>query len=255
VLSVHWRSSEWLEIQLQALQEHLEQPWSLLIAAAERDAQGIAAYCEDLAGTHAEKLNALAAQASGAAREDDILMFIDGDAFPVRPLRPWIESLLAAAPLAAVMRAENLGDPQPHPCFCVTTVGFWRKLEGDWRAGPTWTNSVGREVTDVGARLMEALDANGSDWTPILRTNMRNWHPVLFGLYGERGMVYHHGAGFREPVTRVDVFGHRAGDTRIGDISAERRDELSTANAPLARRVLEMLRRDRSTILKVFGED
>src|ERR1700722_497555 len=197
VLSVHWRSAAWLEIQAQALCEHLSAPWSLLIASTEPDTLGVAAYCEDLPGEHAEKLNALACQAIEHARDDDILVFIDGDAFPVRPLRAWIESLLDVAPLAAVVRTENLGDPQPHPCFCVTTAGFWKSLPGDWQRGPKWTNSVGREVGDLGGRLWHELSATGTSWTPILRANAVDWHPVFFGLYGGQGMVYHHGAGFR----------------------------------------------------------
>jgi hypothetical protein len=254
VLSVHWHTAAWLEIQSQALRDHMSGPWSLLLASTEPDTRGVSRYCEDLPGTHAEKLNVLAEQASADARDEDILMFIDGDAFPVRPLREWIECLLHAAPLAAVVRAENLGDPQPHPCFCVTTVGFWRELAGDWRSGPKWTNSVGRQVTDVGARLLEALRVSGSEWTPIMRANARDWHPVFYALYGERGMIYHHGAGFREPVTRVDVFDPRDGDTRAGDISPERRSELSAANAPLSARVFELLQRDHSAALRLFGE-
>jgi hypothetical protein len=257
VLSVHWRSATWLQIQLGALHEHLDEPWSLLIASTEPDARGIATYCEDLPGTHAEKLNALASVAASGAHDDDILMFIDGDAFPVRPLRAWVESLLAAAPLAAVVRVENLGDPQPHPCFCVTTVGFWSRLPGDWQSGPKWMNSVGRHVTDVGARMLEHLRTSDSHWIPIFRANARDWHPVLFGLYGEGGMVYHHGAGFREAVTRVDVFGDKDGNgdtTHIGDTSAARRNEIDEENAPLSAKVLDALRHDRSAVLRLFGE-
>ena len=65
-------------------------------------------------------------------------MFLDGDAFPIADPMPMIEEGLAQAPLVAVRRAENLDEPQPHPCFCVTTVGTWRSLPGDWSAGPTW---------------------------------------------------------------------------------------------------------------------
>ena len=32
------------------------------------------------------------------------------------------------------------GDPQPHPCFCVTTVGFWQDIGGDSDEGPQWQN-------------------------------------------------------------------------------------------------------------------
>jgi hypothetical protein len=266
VLTVHWHSSAWLEIQARALREHLTSPWSLLIASTEPDTEGVATYCEDLPGGHGEKLNALAREASRSARDEDILMFIDGDAFPVRPLRAWIENLLAAAPLAAVVRTENLGDPQPHPCFCVTTAGFWKSLPGDWERGPKWVNSAGREVGDVGGRLWQELRASGSQWTPILRANAVDWHPVFYGLYGERGgMVYHHGAGFRDPMSRADRYGHRNGPGLDGngangsgapgdDMSPERIEAIKAANARLSAKVFDALQRDRSAVLRLFGE-
>jgi hypothetical protein len=37
----------------------------------------------------------------------------------------------------------------------------------------------------------------------VLRTNRRNPHPLFFGVYGD--VIYHHGAGFRLPISRVDL--------------------------------------------------
>jgi hypothetical protein len=103
----------------------------------------------------------------------------------------------------AVRRDENLGDCQPHPLFCATTVGFWKDIEGDWRAGGAWINSAGREVADVGGNLMVKLRERGIEWLPLLRTNTSNPHPVWFGIYDHR--IYHHGAGFQATrVERVD---------------------------------------------------
>ena len=55
-------------------------------------------------------------------------MFLDGDAFTIADPMPLIAESLARAPLLAVRRDENVEEPQPHPCFCVTTVGTWRSL-------------------------------------------------------------------------------------------------------------------------------
>jgi len=41
------------------------------------------------------------------------------------------------------------------------------------------------------------------DWYPLLRSNGRNLHPIWFGIYGD--IIYHHGAGFRAPVSRYDL--------------------------------------------------
>jgi hypothetical protein len=112
-------------------------------------------------------------------------------------------------PLAAVRRDENLGDCQPHPCFCLTTVGFWHDIAGDWQEGGTWTNSIGEITTDVGGNLLHQLADGGIDWLPLLRTNTSNPNPVWFGIYDHR--VYHHGAGFRDRISRL---GHHLDTTQ-----------------------------------------
>jgi hypothetical protein len=54
----------------------------------------------------------------------------------------------------------------------------------------------------VGANLLRQLELTGTPWTQVLRTNRRNPHPLFFGIYGDA--VYHHGAGFRRPFSRVE---------------------------------------------------
>ena len=122
-------------------------------------------------------------------------MFLDGDAFPIADPMPLIAESLAKAPLMAVRRVENLNDQQPHPCFCVTTVGAWRDLPGDWSSGYEWVNSEGAHVSDVGANLLRQLELTKTPWVEVLRSNRKNLDPVFYGIYGD--CVYHHGAGFR----------------------------------------------------------
>ena len=133
---------------------------------------------------------------SGAA-PDDLLLFIDGDAFPIATVDA---GLLDGAPLTAVRRDEHLQDRQPHPCFCLTTVGFWPSVGGDWEQGHTWTIADGNQVTDVGGNLLGILEGAGIEWRPLLRSNRVDLDPLLFGIYGD--VVYHHGAGFRVPKSR-----------------------------------------------------
>jgi hypothetical protein len=146
-------------------------------------------------GSHAGKLNNLATEISLEADDADLLMFLDGDAFPIASLAPFIERGLSQAPLIAVRRAENVDSPQPHPCFCVTTVGTWRDLRGDWSGGPVWPGGQGHDVTDVGSLLMRKLELAGMPWVEVLRSNRIDLDPLYFAVYGD--IVYHHGAGFR----------------------------------------------------------
>lgn len=202
VITVHHESPRWIEIQARHLRRHISVPyqaWSSL--------QGIdpayAAHFDrviDQAGVHAGKLNHLAMEISSEAQDGDLLMFLDGDAFPIADPMPLIHDGLAKAPLIAVRRAENLDDRQPHPCFCVTTVGTWRALHGDWSEGHRWPDRNGRLVTDVGGNLLRALELTGTPWVEVLRSNRKELDPLFFAVYGD--VIYHHGAGFRRGAFR-----------------------------------------------------
>jgi hypothetical protein len=197
VVTVHFSSPRWIEIQARYLREHVKVPFQTWTSLERIDPSYGSHFDRVLEqrGPHPGKLNHLALEISHEAADDDLLMFLDGDAFPIADPMPLIERGLAEAPLIAVRRAENVDQPQPHPCFCATTVGFWRSLPGDWSGGPVWPGARGGEVTDVGGALMRALELNGDRWVQVLRSNRRNLDPLHFAIYGD--VVYHHGAGFR----------------------------------------------------------
>jgi hypothetical protein len=203
---VHYKSPRWIEIQRRHLRRHLSIPYQTWTSLEGIDKSYAGSFDRVLAqrGPHEGKLNHLAMEICHIAAEDDLIMFLDGDAFPIADPMPVVMDALERAPLVAVRRAENLDDPQPHPCFCVTTVGAWRSLRGDWSPGPVWPGVQGRRVSDVGANLLRALELSETPWVQLLRTNGSKLHPVFFAVYGE--IVYHHGAGFRgEALSRSDL--------------------------------------------------
>jgi hypothetical protein len=198
IATVHYSSPRWIDIQLAHLRENISIPyrtWTSLEGIEARYGEGFD-HVVDQAGQHAGKLNHLAFEIAAQAAPDDQLMFLDGDAFPIADPMPLITDGLARAQLVAVRRAENLGDRQPHPLFCVTTVGAWRELGGDWSTGYRWEDELGRRVSDVGGNLLRQLELTNTPWVEVLRSNARELDPVFFGVYG--GVVYHHGAGFRD---------------------------------------------------------
>ncbi|MDQ2963122.1 MAG: hypothetical protein M3R31_08195 [Pseudomonadota bacterium] len=246
VLTVHWSRDFWVDVQISHLRKYILHPFKIF-AFCEGTRHDHAAkfdYCSPVKGIvdHASKLNALASVVCDSAHDDDVLIFCDSDAFPVRDITDYIRSGLARWPLVAVQRLENAGDVQPHPCFSMTTASFWRRIEGDWRAGPTWTNSHGQVVTDVGANLLRSLWLNGVEWGKMRRSNRLNLHPLLFAVYDD--VVYHHGAGSRPSI------GGRA--VRHGELSrldpaeaAHRSSKLQQEIADASRRLLEIISRGR----------
>jgi hypothetical protein len=197
IATVHYGSPRWIEIQARYLRQHISVPYQTWSSLQLIDPAYAVHFDRvlDQAGRHSDKLNHLALEISHEASDDDLLMFLDGDAFPIADPMPLISEGLAKAPLIAVRRAENANDQQPHPCFCVTTVGAWRDLPGDWSAGYTWLDANGRQVSDVGANLLRQLELTRTPWVEVLRSNRSDLDPVFFGVYG--GAIYHHGAGFR----------------------------------------------------------
>jgi len=197
IATVHFRSPRWIEIQTRYLRRHISIPYQTWTSLEGIDPSYAVHFDRviDQAGGHAGKLNHLALEIAHEADESDLLMFLDGDAFPIADPMPLIRDGLAKAPLVAVRRAENLGDEQPHPCFCVTTVATWREIRGDWSIGYRWKIPDGRSPSDVGANLLRALELTKTPWVDVLRSNGEHMDPLLFAIYGDT--IYHHGAGFR----------------------------------------------------------
>jgi hypothetical protein len=197
IATVHYKSAQWIEIQARYLRQHISVPYQTWTSLEHIDPSYSVHFDRVLQqrGSHAGKLNNLAMEISHEASDSDLLMFIDGDAFPIADPMPLINDGLVRAPLIAVRRAENVNEPQPHPCFCVTTVGTWRSLPGDWTSGPTWPGPGGSRVGDVGGNLLRRLELTKTPWVEVLRSNRKDLDPLYFAIYGNT--VYHHGAGFR----------------------------------------------------------
>jgi hypothetical protein len=205
-LSVHFRDPFWVHTQRRFLDLYLDVPHKRVFAV-----RGISTEhfnknekVLDFSGKHAEGLDMLAEESLREAHDDDWLIFSDSDAFPITP----ISHTLAAAPsFMAVQRLENLGDPQPHPSFCASRAGLWRRIRPSWSRGLTWRNSAGQKVTDVGAGVKEALEETSTPWVKLHRQNERNLDSLWFGLYGlnsDGPIIYHHGAGSRKRLSRVN---------------------------------------------------
>lgn len=218
IATVHWQEERWIAPQLRHLRRNLGEHriWASLNGIDPEPWRDEFAYIGDLQGDHHDKLNQLVERIETEAAPDDLLLFLDSDAFPIAPMDG---SLLGGFPLVAVRRDENAGEPMPHPCFCLTTVGFWQDIGGDWGEGRFhWTAPNGDRLTDGGANLLGILLERGIEWRPLLRSNRFELDPLWFGIYGD--VVYHHGAGsrpaisYRQETQRRDVV-RRARDAAI----------------------------------------
>lgn len=206
IATVHWKTDKWVDIQLKYLNRYIQSEFRVyaFLNDLPDGHEDKFYYCStEPIQEHAIKLNLLAERIGWEANADDILIFLDGDAFPIdENIMPFVQSKLALHELIAIQRTECLGDKQPHPSFCATTVGFWNKINGDWKMGYLWKDKTGMPVTDVGGNMLLKLEQHGTNWLPLHRSNKKNLHPLWFGVY--ENIIYHHGSGFVAPFSRVD---------------------------------------------------
>jgi hypothetical protein len=198
IATVHWAHDRWIDVQLAYLERNIDEPYRVyawLDKGMEEHARKFFYSTDIPLKEHELKLTLLGDLVAHAAAPDDMIVFIDGDAFPIAPIVPFLREKLDRYPIVAVRRDENNGDPQPHPLFCAMRASLWLDLPGDWRRGHKWLDEQGQRVTDVGGNLLGLLEERGIEWYPLLRTNKVNPHPLQFGVYGD--LVYHHGGGFR----------------------------------------------------------
>ncbi len=138
--------------------------------------------------------------------DDDIIVFLDSDAFPI--FSEWIkkiESYLSVYPIAAIQRKENMDKPMPkewqdypHPSFCAVINRFWKDNNLKWEL------CIKKKIYTAGITLKIWLDENKIEWKPLLRTNVINTHPLMFGVYDD--IIYHHGCGNRPVFDGVDIW-------------------------------------------------
>ncbi len=209
ILTIHWHSEDWIDIQLKYLDQYIKEPYRIYtflnnVPNIQKHKNKFFYYSTENIKSHPIKLNLLADMAAFSADSDeDYLLFIDGDAFPINSITEFKEEVFKQYKLAAVQRLENNGDLQPHPCFCMTTVAFWKEIKGDWKAGGVkWLDRFGKEVWDVGGQMLKIMNDLEVDWYKLNRSNEHKLHPMLFGVY--ENLIYHHGAAFRNPGTRID---------------------------------------------------
>jgi hypothetical protein len=209
IITVHYQSDKWIDIQLKYIKKCVREQYKIF--ACLNGVNNIFFdkfyYADDIAGSHAYKLNFLAAKVISQARDDDMLIFMDGDAFPINTeIISYIRDKISKHKLIAIRRDENGGDKQPHPSFCATTAKFWRDIGGDWEKGYCWEIISGKKRTDVGANLLKKLNDKKINWFAMQRSNRKNLHPVCFGIYDN--MIYHHGSGFRENLCTADCISY-----------------------------------------------
>lgn len=129
------------------------------------------------------------------------------DSFPIRDR--WVEELDAQLsierPLAAILESE-CGDTMARPCPAgmLMRAEFWREKQPSFLPTDAEVQSPdfraflarhGQDPIHSGIGIGWLLDREGMSWLPLRRSNRRNDHHTLAGIYGET--FFHLGAAVR----------------------------------------------------------
>jgi hypothetical protein len=141
IATVHWRYDRWIDIQLRYLERNIDEPYRVYawLDADMSDQASKFFYSTDVPiKQHEIKLTLLGDLVAHAAEPEEMIMFIDGDAFPIAPIVPFLREKLDRYPIVAVRRDENNGDPQGGGFRATAGGRLWRaavedKLHGSLR--------------------------------------------------------------------------------------------------------------------------
>lgn len=122
--------------------------------------------------------------------ETEYVVTLDTDSFPIRD--GWLDNLIGrldgGASIAGVWRDEMAPKitPYVHPSCLAARRKTLLELEVDFAR---------KSGQDVGQNITEAVVSAGGRVSRLRRSNARNPHFLMAGIYGD--LVYHHGAGSR----------------------------------------------------------
>jgi len=186
IITVHFKTDRWVDLQLKQIDKHVTnyKIWSYCDGFDISPHVHKFHFCENFPQStsvsnigylnHIAKLNSLThvVLSDTNTREDDLLIWLDSDSFPISDMNVYISKKLSKYPLIAINRPENGGDVIPHPSFTCTTVYFWKEHNLNWSGVPgsdtKKTNKQG--LHDPGGFIYKNLLSKNLDWFKLLRT-------------------------------------------------------------------------------------
>jgi hypothetical protein len=136
---------------------------------------------------------------------------LDVDSFPIRS--DWVERIVDLAPptsgVVGVLRRENGDIALPHPSCTFLRRDFVERFAPSFSPDSDGTPDFRRflhstrQPGDTGIRIGYTLWSEHLPWGRLLRTNVRDPHPIIAGLYGD--CVFHLGATASGTVFRRDL--------------------------------------------------
>ena len=215
IITIHYNSEMWVELQLKKIKKYFKNPkiWTIYNKMEMSEYKKDFYYCEtgnvkiekdniDLNSipkrslNHWTKLNYLTNKIvnDSHSNDNDILIWMDCDAFPIAYVDDFIFNTLIKYKFFAINRKEVNNSVIPHPSFAGCKLKFWKEQNLSWEGIPFGTE--GSETQDTGGKIYTHLNKNKIEWYKLNLSHTLTPHDYYFSIYDS--MIYHHGAGTRK---------------------------------------------------------
>tara|TARA_R110000824_G_scaffold249305_1_gene438289 strand:+ start:4252 stop:5040 length:789 start_codon:yes stop_codon:yes gene_type:complete len=196
---------DWLKIQSRHLQKYSEEPYTVhcfLDDNLDKSPEDIEyldkrypfyKFYRAIRGEHYDQVNEAVREISPQVRNEDIIVFLDCDAFPCDKIwQKTVRENLSTHDITAVVMRENYHfsddyNEIPHLCFFATTKQIWEENSLKWGLEGKYQNPQ--------RGMLDKINNANLTLKEINRTNEFDAHRVCFGIYGD--IVYHHACGIR----------------------------------------------------------
>jgi hypothetical protein len=211
ILTVHWASEHWIDIQTRAFARHIKQDYrtytrlgNMSEGEYERNSFKFDVCLQGKVGEVSHQSDAfklLIPIVKEAMEDGDTIMVFDSDAFPVEDIDEWALGKLKEYPFVGLEEPNHEWDQNhkiPHCAFWCFPAEYLN--EGiDYPMSRKMTSAQGNWLGGV---VQWLKDNDKFNYYPVQRSNVVNYHPLYFGLYEDK--IYHHWAGSRDMITRPD---------------------------------------------------
>ena len=201
ILTVHY-VDKWIDIQLENLSKYIKEPFRVYTVLGENyeKHKDKFYYVEEGRDKHYNSLQKLHKVLDDEnPNENDIIIVLDSDAFPIKSLDDYLEDKLKDYEFLAINAPEHNYEPlpiQPFECFYAFRYNFFSKYEFWFKFEP----GIHSNWIDW---MIDWFKNKSIEWYPLNRSSpLINLHPLYFGIYDD--IIYHNWTGSRNPITRPD---------------------------------------------------
>ena len=198
ILTVHF-VDKWIDTQLEFFKKNIKSPYRVYTILGENfdEHKDKFYFAEEgkLKHYHAlQKLHKILD--SKSPDNNDTVIVIDSDAFPIKPLDDYLTKHLNSCEFLAISEPRHNYQPtpiQPFECFYAFKYEFFNKYNFEFKFKP----GIHQNWIDW---MIDWFKNKNIEWYPLNRTNKIDIHTLFFGIYDD--IIYHHWGGSRHRVSR-----------------------------------------------------